>query len=115
MILLLIKFTDFLLITALCLSASKESVNVINFEAMVSKMDESVGRVVEALQNKRMLNNSIIVFISDNGAPSVGVFQNWGSNYPLRGVSVLLPAVFELMTPFVRSADPVMDLAVRSK
>lgn len=63
---------------------------------MVSKMDESVGRVVEALREKRMLNNSIIVFISDNGAPSVDIFQNWGSNYPLRGVSVLLFIVLQL-------------------
>jgi len=59
------------------------------FEAMVSKMDDSVGQVVEVLHQKRMLNNSIIVFISDNGAPSVEIFQNWGSNYPLRGVSAV--------------------------
>ena len=60
------------------------------FEAMVSKVDDSVGQVVEALHDRRMLNNSVIVFMSDNGAPSVEVFQNWGSNYPLRGVSVVL-------------------------
>ena len=59
-------------------------------EAMVSKMDDSVGQVVEVLHQKQMLNNSIIVFVSDNGAPSVEVFQNWGSNYPLRGVSAVL-------------------------
>lgn len=59
-------------------------------EAMVSKMDDSVGQVVEVLHKKQMLNNSIIVFISDNGAPSVEVFQNWGSNYPLRGVSAVM-------------------------
>lgn len=53
---------------------------------MVSKLDESVGKVVEALQNKNMLSNSIIVFISDNGAASIGEFKNWGSNYPLRGI-----------------------------
>lgn len=53
-------------------------------------MDDSVGQVVEALHEKRMLNKSIVVFLSDNGAPSVEVFQNWGSNYPLRGVSVVL-------------------------
>lgn len=59
-------------------------------EAMVSKMDDSVGQVVEVLHQKQMLNNSIVVFISDNGAASVEVFQNWGSNYPLRGVSAIL-------------------------
>ncbi|XP_069677746.1 arylsulfatase B-like [Periplaneta americana] len=55
------------------------------YAAMVSKMDESVGSVVEALKAKGMLNNSVVVFISDNGAPSVGDYRNWGSNFPLRG------------------------------
>jgi arylsulfatase A-like enzyme len=58
--------------------------------AMALKLDESVGRVVKALQTSGMLENSIIVFVSDNGAPSsdAGPYQNWGSNYPLRGVCV---------------------------
>lgn len=58
--------------------------------AMVSKLDESVGRIVHTLMETGMLNNSIIIFISDNGAPSIGDFQNWGSNYPLRGVRILV-------------------------
>jgi len=41
------------------------------FEAVVSKMDDSVGQVVEVLHQKQILSNSIIDFISDNGAPSV--------------------------------------------
>lgn len=57
---------------------------------MVSKLDESVGYIVQTLMETGMLNNSIIIFISDNGAPSVGDFQNWGSNYPLRGVRILV-------------------------
>jgi len=54
---------------------------------MVSKLDESVGRVVQALQRHHMLENSIIVFLSDNGAPTKGRQPNWGSNWPLKGVS----------------------------
>lgn len=53
---------------------------------MVSKLDESVGQVVQALKNHQMLDNSIIVFLSDNGAPMVGQYKNWGSNWPFRGV-----------------------------
>jgi arylsulfatase A-like enzyme len=52
---------------------------------------------VKALHQKGMLENSIIVFMSDNGAPSVNVvgYQNWGSNYPLRGVSVHVTSSIE--------------------
>ena len=57
---------------------------------MVSKLDESVGRVVQALQRRHMLENSIIVFLSDNGAPTRGRSPNWGSNWPLKGVSYIL-------------------------
>ncbi|KDR15167.1 arylsulfatase B-like isoform X2 [Zootermopsis nevadensis] len=60
------------------------------FAAMMSKLDESVGKVVAALKSRGILQNTIIVFLSDNGAPTlnVGVWRNWGSNYPLRGVKV---------------------------
>jgi hypothetical protein len=56
---------------------------------MVSLLDNSVGQIVGALTETGMLTNSIIVFVSDNGAASVGTYQNWGSNYPLRGVRVI--------------------------
>ncbi|XP_077296913.1 arylsulfatase B-like isoform X2 [Arctopsyche grandis] len=56
------------------------------YAAMVSKLDESVGKVVQALKNHQMLDNSIIIFQSDNGAPMVGEYKNWGSNWPLRGM-----------------------------
>lgn len=55
---------------------------------MVSLLDKSVGKVVTALREKRMLQNSIILFMSDNGAQTQGVHANHGSNYPLRGVGI---------------------------
>lgn len=56
------------------------------FSGVVTAMDESVGRMIKALGQSSMLENSIIVFISDNGAQTEGLLENYGSNYPLRGV-----------------------------
>uniref|UniRef100_W8ARZ1 Arylsulfatase B n=1 Tax=Ceratitis capitata TaxID=7213 RepID=W8ARZ1_CERCA len=55
------------------------------YAGMVSRLDDSVGRVMRALSNKGMLNNSIVLLYSDNGAPTVGIHSNAGSNYPFRG------------------------------
>lgn len=49
-------------------------------------MDDSIGSIVEALDGKGMLQNTVIVFMTDNGAPTLGSYRNWGSNYPLRGI-----------------------------
>ncbi|XP_057307730.1 arylsulfatase B-like [Hydractinia symbiolongicarpus] len=56
------------------------------YAAMVAYMDFGVGRVYEALLQKGMLENSIIVFTSDNGGPANGFDLNWASNFPLRGI-----------------------------
>ncbi|XP_058463030.1 arylsulfatase B-like [Malaya genurostris] len=53
--------------------------------AMISKVDEGFGNIVRTLKQCNMLDNSIILFYSDNGAPSLGIHSNSGSNYPLRG------------------------------
>ncbi|KAI5632948.1 sulfatase domain-containing protein [Phthorimaea operculella] len=55
--------------------------------AVLSKLDESVGAVVSALQAAGLLRRSIILFTSDNGGPAAGFNDNAASNYPLRGVS----------------------------
>jgi arylsulfatase A-like enzyme len=55
---------------------------------MTARLDESVGQIVSALSDKGILDNTIIVFLTDNGAPTIGVLQNWGSNWPQRGVSI---------------------------
>ncbi|KAK3922899.1 Arylsulfatase I [Frankliniella fusca] len=56
------------------------------YAAMVHRVDESVGRVVDALRKRNMLRNSVIVFSTDNGGPAEGFNLNAASNWPLRGV-----------------------------
>lgn len=66
----------------------------VSITAMVSKLDQSVGNVVKALYDKNMLENSIIMFMSDNGAPTVGTYATTGSNYPFRGVRKIIGAFY---------------------
>lgn len=59
---------------------------------MLTSLDESVGSVIESLDKNGMLEDSIVLFISDNGAPAddpIWGYGNFGSNWPLRGVRLL--------------------------
>ena len=37
-----------------------------------------------------MIDNTIIVFTTDNGGPANGFDFNWANNFPLRGVKATL-------------------------
>ncbi|XP_041783746.1 arylsulfatase I [Anopheles merus] len=56
------------------------------FAAMMVELDRTVGSLVDALHARDMLENTIIVFSSDNGGPADGFNDNAASNWPLRGV-----------------------------
>ncbi|KAB0791134.1 hypothetical protein PPYR_02934 [Photinus pyralis] len=62
------------------------------YAGIVTELDTSVGVVIQALRDKGVLNNTIIVFLSDNGAQNIGEYDNSGSNWPLRGMKA---TVFE--------------------
>jgi hypothetical protein len=49
------------------------------YSAMLISLDDNIGKVIEKLENENILDNTIIVFVSDNGATPTG------NNLPLRG------------------------------
>lgn len=51
------------------------------YAAMVSSMDDGIGRVLDALDQSDVADNTLVVFLSDNG----GARNNASSNEPLRG------------------------------
>ena len=56
------------------------------FAGMVSVLDDTIGNLTKALKKFGLFDNTIIVFASDNGAPSLHDKQNIGGrNFPLRG------------------------------
>ncbi|XP_059096696.1 arylsulfatase B-like [Tigriopus californicus] len=56
------------------------------FAAQLKSLDESVGHIVQVLQQEMMLENSIIVFSTDNGGAGDKYHGAVGSNFPLRGM-----------------------------
>ncbi|XP_064597817.1 arylsulfatase I-like [Liolophura sinensis] len=56
------------------------------FAGMVSALDDSVGNVTRALRESGMMENSVIIFTTDNGGPANGYDGNAACNYPLRGL-----------------------------
>ncbi|WP_197455062.1 sulfatase [Stieleria varia] len=52
------------------------------FAAMLSRLDDSVGQVLRQLKDSGIENNTLVVFMSDNGGPTRELTS---SNLPLRG------------------------------
>lgn len=50
--------------------------------AVLSQLDNNINRVLQAVEQSGQLDNTIIVFSSDNGSPNVGRDNNW----PLDGI-----------------------------
>ena len=64
-----------------CLAASLVLLVVCLPCAMVDAEDYNIGRVLQALEEEGMTQNTLVMFFSDNGGPT-----NFGAqNFPLRG------------------------------
>lgn len=57
--------------------------------AMVYRLDQNVGKILEALQVEGLESNTFVVFISDNGGPANAI-SNGSVNAPLRGQKTTL-------------------------
>ena len=57
---------------------------VLCLSGMVSALDDAVGNVTSALREKGILDNTIIIFSTDNGGPANGFDMNHACNWPLR-------------------------------
>lgn len=55
--------------------------------AMVHRLDVNVGRIIDELEKNKIDENTVIVFLSDNGGPC---FNNASLNAPLRGSKGIL-------------------------
>lgn len=58
------------------------------FAGMVGALDEAVANITAALQRRGMWNNTLLIFTTDNGAPSTHFNGEAMSNFPLRGGKV---------------------------
>lgn len=55
--------------------------------AMTKSVDDNVGKVLKALAEKHILENTLIIFTNDNGGP---LASNGSSNAPLRGAKKMM-------------------------
>ena len=56
------------------------------YAAMLSAMDDGIGKTLAALRSEGLEENTLIVFFNDNGGPTMaGTTINGSSNAPLRG------------------------------
>ncbi|UJH67837.1 arylsulfatase [Allomuricauda sp. SCSIO 65647] len=53
------------------------------YAAMIDRMDQNIGKLLDSLKSNQMLNNTIIMFMNDNGACAEGGMLGWGKEEQL--------------------------------
>ena len=51
------------------------------YAAQIGRMDQGIGRIVRQLSDRGMLNDTIIIFLSDNGGCAEEIYEGDGMNY----------------------------------
>jgi uncharacterized sulfatase len=80
--------------------------------AMIERMDRSIGRIVNKLEELNLTNNTIVVFISDNGG-----FKYYQDQAPLRGGKAMvyeggIRVPFTVKWPGVIKPNVISDIPV---
>ncbi len=55
------------------------------YAGMISSMDDGVGKIVSKLKEENIYDNTIVFFLSDNGAPKKRWTEKYGANSPFSG------------------------------
>ena len=74
------------------------------YAAMVDRLDQGLGRVIEALEKREMMDNTLILFIADNGGCAEGMGRKEGIQYKDSDPEVLKP---------MKATDLQMDMIPR--
>ena len=74
------------------------------YAAMVDRLDQGLGRVIEALEQREMMDNTLILFIADNGGCAEGMGRKEGIQYKDSDPEVLKP---------MKATDLQMDMIPR--
>ena len=91
-----------------------------SYAAMVESMDENVGRILDALRRLKLEEDTLVIFLSDNGGLSTGSSGNAPtSSFPLRGGKawvyeggIRVPLIIKLpgkVSAGLRSTEPVVS------
>ena len=71
------------------------------YAAMVDRLDQGLGNVIGALEKRKMLDNTLIMFIADNGGCAEGMGRREGIQYKDKDPDILKP---------MKSTDLQMDM-----
>jgi arylsulfatase len=61
------------------------------YAAMVDRLDQGLGRVISALKKRNIFDNTLIIFIADNGGCAEGMGRREGIQYKDSDPEILKP------------------------